>query len=816
MARSASRDSSRGARHSYSSEWHWYSVVPVALFAISQVFLYLVFPQVVWQLLYAAGDPGAGASVASDLADDRLAWLVFKCSLCISIPTLIVTGIYGQIAEKWGCLYTTVIPALGQTVYVTSVLICCFLHHNGINNVKCIEYLIMVGSLTYGLSGSRSTYTMSMFTLGSYVTADDDQRRSQIFGEIDAGLYTAAILGPGIVTFCTVLLSHTTSSTSTSLLLLMICNFAVCVLAVWSIFALLPTTHTTTTSPTKRPTSVNLALVFAALATDSNDSDEDDINIKELSSGPGILSLSPVQGAEMRPSSISSGLSLASSLSAETPQRLMSIYTPTSCRVREEDPSALELLPLCQPALFHQPSSSPSPPLSPRSAELLRTRAVSREAYITSPDHQFGDGYGSMQLDDNNVDTWIGVGTPLPPEAKVRWNPLLTFEQVLNLFNNKHLMSLTPFTPSAKSPRSPKAAAGLGAVFYYPLPYLAICYFLLHTCSSADGLTRLLFLRLKLHFNQGQIDLLSAITGSLFITSILVVPQLVHRALTSATERPASDVVESSNDEVIPRRRAVSSVAVEHIDFGSMMPALPETVTKPVASPCTTMSSPQRKFTLTLGADLAWAAAALTARGVYYAGFGLLSDVGQLPLLLPIILFCGPAVPRLRACLSKSVPLPAVADVFVAVSALEAIAEIASPLFAAVFAVSTEVDVSTATHPGANPSVADHEPWIHFPGLCFELVSVVCVLSLLALLAGNRAYLSRLRRHRVDISKSSSLSDIPSSLCSCFRLGAQKALLCLSAVLTSVHAYWTQLRTRQTGDNYEPIENSRCDLQQSA
>ena len=77
--------------------------------------------------------------------------------------------------------------------------------------------------------------------------------------------------------------------------------------------------------------------------------------------------------------------------------------------------------------------------------------------------------------------------------------------------------------------------------------------------------------------------------------------------------------------------------------------------------------------------DIYWIEIGLWWKVVYYACFGLAAQARQLFFILPILLFCGPIVPRTRSYLSKAVKNGQQTELFVAIAALEAVGAALGP-----------------------------------------------------------------------------------------------------------------------------------------
>jgi MFS family permease len=110
--------------------------------------------------------------------------------------------------------------------------------------------------------------------------------------------------------------------------------------------------------------------------------------------------------------------------------------------------------------------------------------------------------------------------------------------------------------------------------------------------------------------------------------------------------------------------------------------------------------------------DLNWIEMGLWARALFFCVIGFSTSSFQLFAVLPLLLFCGPVVPRVRSYLSKSVSPQQQNDLFAALAALDAISALLSPLFTAAY----------------------YRTVSFFPGCVFEIMFVLFVLAASAIL----------------------------------------------------------------------------------
>ena len=117
--------------------------------------------------------------------------LVALCvSLASNIPAFLTSGLYGSIADRYGRKTSMIIPLVGFTVYAGAYLF--------LSIFKPTYYfaLIVCASLFLGLTGSISTFQMSIFAHGADLTSHRIQDRAFVFSLLEACLYISKVVGP--------------------------------------------------------------------------------------------------------------------------------------------------------------------------------------------------------------------------------------------------------------------------------------------------------------------------------------------------------------------------------------------------------------------------------------------------------------------------------------------------------------------------------------------------------------------------------------------------------------------------------------------
>lgn len=110
--------------------------------------------------------------------------------------------------------------------------------------------------------------------------------------------------------------------------------------------------------------------------------------------------------------------------------------------------------------------------------------------------------------------------------------------------------------------------------------------------------------------------------------------------------------------------------------------------------------------------DIYWIEVGLWCKAIYFVLFSSAQHGIQLFYILPILILCGPIVPRTRSYLSKAVKKGQQTELFVAVAALEAMGASIGPTLTFGYAHTVS----------------------YYPGLMFQVIAGICVCSALVIL----------------------------------------------------------------------------------
>jgi MFS family permease len=122
----------------------------LALFALTPICYQVIVQQV-------CRDISDGSDCDSSTVSSQASLIVIYTSCAIYIPSILTTGIYSSISNKLGRKIVMLIPLIGLILYS---LVFAYIAHF---NPKHYMYYIICASFIMGLSGSYTTFIMSVF-----------------------------------------------------------------------------------------------------------------------------------------------------------------------------------------------------------------------------------------------------------------------------------------------------------------------------------------------------------------------------------------------------------------------------------------------------------------------------------------------------------------------------------------------------------------------------------------------------------------------------------------------------------------------------
>lgn len=137
------------------------------------------------------------ATVCDEIDDDdcesadvasRVSTINMYITIATYVPSICMAGVYANVADHYGRKITMLIPLLGLVVYATSYTIVSLYHPS------YYLYIILLGALCLGISGSYSTFIMAVFSSMSDFAPPADRRF--FYSIAETVLVLAKVLAP--------------------------------------------------------------------------------------------------------------------------------------------------------------------------------------------------------------------------------------------------------------------------------------------------------------------------------------------------------------------------------------------------------------------------------------------------------------------------------------------------------------------------------------------------------------------------------------------------------------------------------------------
>lgn len=126
----------------------------------------------------------------SSAVSSRASVINLSSSLALSIPSFLLSGLYGSIADKYGRKVCIVVPLLGYLLY-TIVLVYIQLYQP-----RYFAELIIGCAAIMGCTGSFAVFQMAVFAYAADITTTCREQRGNVYSLLEACLFFAKIVGP--------------------------------------------------------------------------------------------------------------------------------------------------------------------------------------------------------------------------------------------------------------------------------------------------------------------------------------------------------------------------------------------------------------------------------------------------------------------------------------------------------------------------------------------------------------------------------------------------------------------------------------------
>ena len=154
--------------------------------------------QVIVQALCRLSDDDDGDCDSSHISSQASIISVYS-SIAIYAPTILLTGTYGSIANRYGRKLVIYIALVGVMASIASSLYIVVVKPTN------IVLPVVMGSFLYGLCGGYSTFIMAIFSYTSDATADDPGGRKLSYPITEGAIFlpklVAPVLGGLVATF---------------------------------------------------------------------------------------------------------------------------------------------------------------------------------------------------------------------------------------------------------------------------------------------------------------------------------------------------------------------------------------------------------------------------------------------------------------------------------------------------------------------------------------------------------------------------------------------------------------------------------------
>lgn len=161
-------------------------VVPCFLFFLSMFVTVPLAVQVVVELVCVSmGEADCNCSRVSS----RASVINLSASLALSIPTFLLSGLYGSIADRYGRKICVLLPLCGYLCYTVLLV------YIQVKKPERFAELIIGCAALMGCTGSFATFQMAIFSYAADITSSSRDQRGVVYSLLEACLFFAKIVG---------------------------------------------------------------------------------------------------------------------------------------------------------------------------------------------------------------------------------------------------------------------------------------------------------------------------------------------------------------------------------------------------------------------------------------------------------------------------------------------------------------------------------------------------------------------------------------------------------------------------------------------
>lgn len=171
-------------------------VVPTMLFFFNIFMTLTLQVQIQISLVCAALQDGENCDSAA--VSSKTGMIALTSKLAATIPSLLVSGFYASIANRYGRKIAMICPAIGHFCSASVLLLLAWADaSDSISlSVGTIFWFSMLGAIFEGISGSFATYQMAVFSYASDITRDDKAKRGTLFSLLEAAVFFSKTVAP--------------------------------------------------------------------------------------------------------------------------------------------------------------------------------------------------------------------------------------------------------------------------------------------------------------------------------------------------------------------------------------------------------------------------------------------------------------------------------------------------------------------------------------------------------------------------------------------------------------------------------------------
>jgi hypothetical protein len=152
--------------------------------------LFLTVPMAV-QLMYAivCDNIQGGSDCDTSAVSSKVAGINLVLGLFNNIPSFLLSGFYASLADRYGRKFCLILPTFGYSAYVAVLLYQAIRRSSG-STVSLLELELCtgLGLFSLGISGSFTTYQMSLFSYAADITdKDKTEAENENENEIEDG-----------------------------------------------------------------------------------------------------------------------------------------------------------------------------------------------------------------------------------------------------------------------------------------------------------------------------------------------------------------------------------------------------------------------------------------------------------------------------------------------------------------------------------------------------------------------------------------------------------------------------------------------------